>query len=112
MLFHNFGKTPPTIAGFETQKSSLMRIVEQKDNFANCYFSSLFQPSDALSPRRFSWFFIAPFFISRKENTRKFQNFWKQKFDQSDNFAIRKTRWPKNRTEKNLFDQKLANQFL
>ena len=53
MLFRNFGKTPPTIAGFESRKSSLMRIVEQKDNFENCYFLKLFQPSDALSPRRF-----------------------------------------------------------
>jgi len=53
MLFHNFGKTPPTIAGFESRKSSLMRIVEQKGNFDHCYFSGLFQPSDALLPRRF-----------------------------------------------------------
>ncbi len=74
MLFYNFGKTTPTIAGFEPRKSSLMRIVQQKNSFDTCYFLKLFQPNNALSPRRFYKYFIATIFISLKENTRKFQN--------------------------------------
>ena len=67
-----------------------MRIVEQKNSFDNFCFLKLFQPSDALSPQRFYEYFIATIFISLKENTRKFQNMWKQKFDRPENFANQK----------------------